>query len=168
MSLKELKAALEYFDANHCSTDCQSSDAAAIAGEHVRRAWACVGAVEKAANVLNECRLFSLTDSNHAPVEEAAWLMESIAKEAEREALAELREFKASGKAPFLEDVLREMEALTRMKDEHGEYLSLPEMYERACWANPGVRAVLILEAIRSDSAARVRDIVDAPQSESI
>lgn len=73
---------------------------------------------------------------------------------AERAETAKLLAFKASGKAPFFDDVLHEMEALSRMRE--AERLPLEDLYERACWANPDVRALLLMQAT---SEARIDEM---------
>ena len=54
---------------------------------------------------------------------------------------AEVQQF--SSKAEFLDDVRMEMADLMDLAAQKGKELTLQEAYDRACWANPEIRAVL-------------------------
>jgi hypothetical protein len=105
-----------------------------------------------------DARFAAMLSAVHQRTEEA--------RQAEKRAEAEkLLAFKASGDAPFFDDVLREMKALTGLKDDEGQPLSIKDLYERACWANPEVRAFLLRKAVADAEMAAMRMLAEALKS---
>jgi hypothetical protein len=74
----------------------------------------------------------------------------------------EISSFSADPQHKYFENVRKEMGQIIALADQQGQQVSLKDAYEKACWANPEIRSLLIKDQIAANEAEAKRKADDA------